>query len=235
MAFRTTPVASTPRFLRWSRPARTWLCLTCAATARLGSLTSLRRDPASKPRWPTISSRLIESLGITIADRGWLRLGRPGGLPGRGAVAEDGVSGLVTVDGYNIQDIAAANTPARRRPRARCGTSTTCTANAAEPGSLPIVETSPACSGRSGHRRGTSPKPTSRRRPRRSTTATSSTSSCTPTDIALASYPGDPAYEATEMLIARQPTITVPTVVLDCADDGLGPPATPCATSTTLQ
>jgi pimeloyl-ACP methyl ester carboxylesterase len=38
---------------------------------------------------------------------------------------------------------------------------------------------------------------------------------------------GDPAYEATEDRIAEQPVITVPTVVLDSAHDGLGPPPAP--------
>lgn len=36
---------------------------------------------------------------------------------------------------------------------------------------------------------------------------------------------GDPAYDATEARIAAQPRIDVPTVVLDAAQDGLGPPA----------
>lgn len=36
---------------------------------------------------------------------------------------------------------------------------------------------------------------------------------------------GDPGYEDTEKAIAAQPVITVPTVVLDAADDTFGPPA----------
>lgn len=35
---------------------------------------------------------------------------------------------------------------------------------------------------------------------------------------------GDPAYELTEKRIAGQPKITVPTVILDATQDGLGPP-----------
>jgi pimeloyl-ACP methyl ester carboxylesterase len=50
-------------------------------------------------------------------------------------------------------------------------------------------------------------------------------------DVVVHSYrhryglvPGDPAYEATEQGIVEQPVITVPTVVLDAAHDGLRPP-----------
>ena len=43
-----------------------------------------------------------------------------------------------------------------------------------------------------------------------------------PADINVVA--GDPAYETTERLIASQPHITVPTVVLDPTQDGLGPP-----------
>ena len=36
---------------------------------------------------------------------------------------------------------------------------------------------------------------------------------------------GDPAYDVSERLLAAQPTIGVPTVVIDAAVDGLGPPS----------
>jgi pimeloyl-ACP methyl ester carboxylesterase len=36
--------------------------------------------------------------------------------------------------------------------------------------------------------------------------------------------PGDPAYEADEQAIARQPAITVPTIVIDATEDPLDPP-----------
>ncbi|MEZ5657484.1 MAG: alpha/beta hydrolase [Burkholderiaceae bacterium] len=34
---------------------------------------------------------------------------------------------------------------------------------------------------------------------------------------------GDPAYEASERALAAQPTIPVPTIAIDGADDGVGP------------
>ncbi|MGH3165814.1 MAG: alpha/beta fold hydrolase [Trebonia sp.] len=43
--------------------------------------------------------------------------------------------------------------------------------------------------------------------------------------VLLHGFPCDPAYEATERRIAGRPVITVPTVVLDAAHDGLGPRA----------
>ena len=51
-------------------------------------------------------------------------------------------------------------------------------------------------------------------------------------DVTIQSYrhrygnaPGDPAYDGLEAALARQPVIAVPTVVLHGEDDGVGPPA----------
>ncbi len=51
-------------------------------------------------------------------------------------------------------------------------------------------------------------------------------------DVVIQSYrhrygeaPGDPAYDAIEARLAARPKITVPTIVLDGAADGVGPPA----------
>jgi pimeloyl-ACP methyl ester carboxylesterase len=51
-------------------------------------------------------------------------------------------------------------------------------------------------------------------------------------DVTIQSYrhrygnaPGDPAYEALEAVLAGQPVITVPTIVLHGEADGVGPPA----------
>jgi pimeloyl-ACP methyl ester carboxylesterase len=51
-------------------------------------------------------------------------------------------------------------------------------------------------------------------------------------DVTIQSYrhrygnaPGDPAYDDLEALLAAQPPITVPTIVLHGEDDGVGPPA----------
>ncbi len=43
----------------------------------------------------------------------------------------------------------------------------------------------------------------------------------------IGAVPGDPALESTERRLAAQPQITVPTVVLEGADDGVDPPAKP--------
>ena len=81
----------------------------------------LRADRVPRRRHAAIGSasgagprprRLDRHPRARVADRGRLRLGRSGRLPGRGACGPRSVSGLVTVDGYNVQDIADANTPA---------------------------------------------------------------------------------------------------------------------------
>ncbi len=41
----------------------------------------------------------------------------------------------------------------------------------------------------------------------------------------IGAVPGDPALEPTERRLATQPQITVPTIVLEGADDGVDPPA----------
>jgi pimeloyl-ACP methyl ester carboxylesterase len=142
------------------------------------------------------------------------------------ALWPDRVSGLVTVDGYNVQNIAAANTPAApaqesalwyqyylHGERGRHGL----TRNRAEFARLLWAQWSPTW-------RFTSAE-----------FAASAVSFDNPdfVEVVVHSYrhrfglvAGDPAYETTERLIARQPRIVVPTVVLDCTADGLGPPDT---------
>jgi pimeloyl-ACP methyl ester carboxylesterase len=140
------------------------------------------------------------------------------------ALWPDDVSGLVTVDGYNVQDIAHASTPA-----------------------LPEQESAfwyqYYLHGERGHRGLEQHRAEFTRllwrqwSPRWAFTdeqfAATVVSFANPdfVDVVVHSYrhryglvAGDPAYESTEERIAAQPAITVPTVVLDAEHDGLGPP-----------
>jgi pimeloyl-ACP methyl ester carboxylesterase len=134
------------------------------------------------------------------------------------------VSGLVTVDGYNVQDIAAANTPAAPElesgywyqfylhgERGRNGLA----ANRADFARLLWRQWSPRWPFTGDEFAATVP----------------SFDNPDFVEVVVHSYrhryglvDGDPAYAATERLIAAQPVITVPTVVLDSEHDGLGPP-----------
>jgi len=184
-----------------------------AATPRSGQQAALAHDLAA----------LIEALQLNVpivAGFDWG--GRAACLVA--ALWPTLVSGLVTVDGYNVQDIAAANTPAApasesalwyqyylHSERGRRGLS----ANRADFARLLWAQWSPTWRFTEAEFAGTAP----------------SFDNLDFVDIVVHSYrhrfglvDGDPAYEATEELISRQPMITVPTVVLDCTQDGLGPP-----------
>ena len=140
------------------------------------------------------------------------------------ALWPDSVSGLVTVDGYNVQDIARASTPAR-------------------PEQESAFWYQYYLHGERGHRgleqyraeftrllwRQWSPRWAFTDEQFAATVASFDNPDFV--DVVVHSYrhryglvAGDPAYEATEERIAAQPVITVPTVVLDAEHDGLGPP-----------
>ena len=134
------------------------------------------------------------------------------------------VSGLVTVTGYNVQDIPAAGTPVPPEDerklwyqyylhgeRGRAGLA----ANRAEYARLLWREWSPTWDFSDAEFSATQP----------------SFDNPDFVDVVVHSYrhrfglvAGDPAYEATEQAIAAQPRITVPTVVLDPTEDTLHEP-----------
>lgn len=138
------------------------------------------------------------------------------------ALWPDSVSGLVTVDGYNVQNIAGALTPAvperesvywyqyyLHGDRGRRGLER----YRAEYAKLLWQQWSPRWTFSD------------------ETLAATAKSFENPdfVDVVVHSYrhryglvDGDPAYEPTEELIAAEPVITVPTVVLDTEQDGLG-------------
>jgi pimeloyl-ACP methyl ester carboxylesterase len=140
------------------------------------------------------------------------------------ALWPDRVSGLVTVTGYNVQNIAEAGQPdppeAERKlwyqyylhgERGRAGLA----ANRADYTRLLWREWSPTWDFSDAEFAATRP----------------SFDNPDFVDVVVHSYrhrfglvDGDPAYEATERAIAAQPHITVPTVVLDPAEDTLHAP-----------
>jgi pimeloyl-ACP methyl ester carboxylesterase len=81
------------------------------------------------------------------------------------------VGGLVSITGYNIQNIATANQPP---PSIAIGTSSISTPNAASPGSRKTVGRYADCSGNCGRRTTASPTPIMPRPRHPSTTRTSS-------------------------------------------------------------
>ncbi len=135
------------------------------------------------------------------------------------------VRGLVTVNSYNIQNIAAAMTPAGAGAGASAsGTNIIFTPSAAAPGSTPTAARSAACCGNYGRRSGRSTTPTFER---------SAVSFDNPDFVAVTiqSYrhrfgyaAGDPALEAIEARLAAQPKIAVPTIALQGEADGVHPP-----------
>lgn len=160
-----------------------------------------------------------------------MRLDRPivGGFDWGGRAAclvsalwPDSVSGLVTVDGYNVQDIASARLPATpdqesrywyqyylHGERGRLGLEQYRT----EYAKLLWQQWSPRWSFTD------------------ETLAATAESFDNPdfVDVVVHSYrhryglvDGDPSYESTEKRIATKPVVTVPTVVLDTEYDGLG-------------
>jgi pimeloyl-ACP methyl ester carboxylesterase len=166
---------------------------------------------------------LIEALGLTrpiVAGFDW------GGRAAcvTAALWPETVAGLVTVNGYNVQNIAAANTPAApdversywyqyylHGDRGRRGLS----AHRAEFLRLLWHEWSPTWKHTDADFRATA----------------GSFDNPDFVDVVVHSYrhryglaPGDSAYEHTERLIAEQPAITVPTIVIDSLDDTIMPP-----------
>ena len=171
---------------------------------------------------------LIEALGLTrpiVAGFDW------GGRAAcvTAALWPETVAGLVTVNGYNVQNIAEASTPAPPEversywyqyylhgERGRRGLS----AHRAEFLRLLWHEWSPTWKHTDADFRATA----------------GSFDNPDFVDVVVHSYrhrfglvPGDAAYEHTESLLAEQPVITVPTIVIDSLDDPITPP-TPRAT-----
>jgi pimeloyl-ACP methyl ester carboxylesterase len=139
------------------------------------------------------------------------------------ALWPDSVSGLVTVDGYNVQNIAGASTPAV--PERECAY-----------WYQYYLHGERGRRGLQRYRREYARLLWQQWSPRWSFTNEQFTASAEAfdnpdfVDVVVHSYrhryglvDGDPAYEASERRIADQPVITVPTVVLDTAHDGLGP------------
>jgi len=134
-------------------------------------------------------------------------------------------AGLVSVNGYNIQQIATAGEPvnpiAERRlwyqyylhgERGRRGLE----ANRREFAQVLWHEWSPTWTGAAAQFAATAP----------------SLDNPDYVDVVVHSYrhrfglvPGDPAYDDDEAALARQPRITVPALTLDGADDGVNPAA----------
>ncbi len=197
-------------YLRGYGPTR----FTQAGTARSGQQAALAHDLLE----------LLDALGLDRVILGGFDWG------GRAACVVSAlwparVAGLVTVDGYNVQDLASADNPLDPQDesalwyqfyfhseRGRNGLRE----YRRELARLLWTQWSPQWTFTDGQ-----------------FVATAS-SFDTPdfVDVVVHSYrhryglaDGDPAYQDTEDLIAAQPAITVPTVVLDSAHDGLGPPA----------
>jgi pimeloyl-ACP methyl ester carboxylesterase len=183
-----------------------------AATLRSGQQAALAHDL----RW------LIDALGLDRPIVGGFDWG------GRAACLvsalwPDSVSGLVTVDGYNVQNLAEALTPATPEreslywyqyylhgERGRRGLEQ----YRAEYAKLLWQQWSPRWSFTDEALMAT----------------VESFDNPDFVDVVVHSYrhryglvDGDPCYESTEERIATQPVVTVPTVVLDTEHDGLGP------------
>ena len=183
------------------------------ATPRSGQQAALAHDLLA----------LIDALGLdrpVVAGYDWG--GRAACLVA--ALWPEKVRGLLTVDGYNVQDIAASGVPATPEvehaywyqyylhgERGRAGLRT----HRAQFARLLWQQWSPRWSFSDAQFSATA----------------ASFDNPDFVDVVVHSYrhryglvAGDPAYEATEQRIAAQPTIDVPTVVVDSTLDGLGPP-----------
>jgi pimeloyl-ACP methyl ester carboxylesterase len=134
------------------------------------------------------------------------------------------IRGLITVGGYNVQDIAAANTPAAPENESRYWYQY-------------YLHGERGRNGLRAHRADFARLLWRQWSPRWRFTdaqfAATAPSFDNPdfVDVVVHSYrhryglvDGDPAYQQTEQLIAAQPLISVPTIVLDSEHDGLGPP-----------
>lgn len=184
-----------------------------AATVRSGQQAALAHD----------LRELIDALGLDrpiVAGFDWG--GRAACIVA--ALWPDRVGGLLTVDGYNVQDLRTADDPAPpateaalwyqfylHGARGRRGLER----YRAELARLLWRQWSPGWPFTDAQFAATAP----------------SFDNPDFVDVVVHSYrhrygivDGDPAYEPTERLIADQPPIAVPTVVLDAERDGLGPP-----------
>ena len=136
------------------------------------------------------------------------------------------VRGLVSVTGYNIQDIAAAGNPADAETEHRYWYQY-------------YLHTPRGVAGLTQDRRGFARLLWQLWSPTWPFDAATFTASAEAfdnpdfVDVVVQSYrhrfgyaPGDPALEPIEAALAAQPAITVPTIVLHGADDGVGPPST---------
>ncbi|MGH7291502.1 MAG: alpha/beta fold hydrolase, partial [Myxococcota bacterium] len=139
------------------------------------------------------------------------------------ALWPDVVSGLVTVDGYNVQDLAAARTPAL--PERECAY-----------WYQYYLHSERGRQGLQRYRAEYARLLWQQWSPRWSFTDETLMATAKAfdnpdfVDVVVHSYrhrhgmvEGDPTYEPTEELIAATPVVTVPTVVLDTEHDGLGP------------
>jgi pimeloyl-ACP methyl ester carboxylesterase len=135
------------------------------------------------------------------------------------------VAGLVSITGYNIQDIAAAGQPASAEQEHRYWYQW-------------YFQTERGRAGLARNRRTLAGLLWRLWSPHwafdEATLEASATSFDNPdfVDVTIQSYrhrhcnaPGDPAYDALEGRLAEQPTITVPTIVLHGSADGVGPAA----------
>ena len=191
-------------------------CPTCAATAPTRFLSTPTRR--ARGEQAALGSDLLAPAGRAgdpARGAGRLRLGRPRGLRGGGAVA----------GALRRASSPATATTSRTSPRpcepadagaasTGSGTSTTSTASAAGPGCERTGAASPGCCGGCGRRTGASTT-------RPSSAAPRAFDNPDFVDVVIQSYrhrfgcvPGDPALEAIEARLAAQPAIAVPTIAL---------------------
>ena len=182
-----------------------------AATVRSGQQAALAHDLRS----------FIDALGLNrpiVAGFDWG--GRAACLVS--ALWPESVSGLVTVDGYNVQNIAGATAPATPEQESRYWYQY-------------YLHGERGRRGLEKYRAEYAKLLWQQWSPRWSFTDETLTATAESfdnpdfVDVVVHSYrhryglvAGDPSYESTEELIAAEPAITVPTVVLDTEHDGLG-------------
>ena len=132
--------------------------------------------------------------------------------------------GLVCVNSYLIQDIANAMAAASgRSARCRCGTSITSSSSVAAPALPPTGARSRGYCGRNGRRTGSSTMPVSSAR-------RCAHDNPDYVDVVIHSYrhrfglaDGDPQYAEIQRRLAALPPITVPSITMDGAGDGVAP------------
>ena len=191
------------------------------------SLPSMRRRRARASRrpWAPIAWRFSTPWRSPFGDPRGLRLGRPGGLRGRGPVARAGRRPRELRRRLQHPEHPGFR-PARspRRPSSGCGTSTTCTARAAAPAWPPTAMRSAACSGGCGRRPGASTPTRSRAAPPPSPTPISWRSWSIPTATASASCPATRPMRGSRR--GSRPSRRSPCrrSCWRAADDGVAPP-----------